>query len=61
MRERPIRRLLQRPRQLGQAMTEYILIIGLIVLPLVVAFNRFQNVIKTAAQALGELLRGPGV
>lgn len=42
-------------------MTEYILIIGLVVLPLVVGYNRFKDVIKTAAQALGELLRGPGV
>jgi hypothetical protein len=53
--------LLQRPREVGQAMTEYILVIGLVVLPLAVGVNRFRNVIKTAARALGELLRGPGV
>jgi hypothetical protein len=58
---RRIRRLLQRPREVGQAMTEYILVIGLVVLPLAVGVNRFRNVIKTAARALGELLRGPGV
>jgi Flp pilus assembly pilin Flp len=48
-------------RQRGQAMTEYILVIGLVIAPMVIAFNRFQDAIKNALSNLANLLSGPGV
>lgn len=48
-------------RQRGQAMTEYILVIGLVVIPMIIAFNRFQDAVKNALINFGKLLVGPGV
>jgi Flp pilus assembly pilin Flp len=48
-------------RQRGQAMTEYILVIGLVIAPMVIAFNRFQDAVKNALINLAKLLSGPGV
>jgi len=48
-------------RQIGQAMTEFVLIIAMVVLPIVVVFNRLQGAIKTALNNLAGLLSGPGV
>jgi Flp pilus assembly pilin Flp len=48
-------------RQRGQAATEYILIIGLIVLPLAMAFNGLQDVLKDLLKEIARLLSGPGV
>lgn len=45
----------------GQAATEYILIIGLIVVPLAVAFNALQDVLKSMLMNLARLFSGPGV
>ena len=45
----------------GQAATEYILLIGLIVLPLAIAYNKLRTGLKELFDSLGELLRGPGV
>jgi Flp pilus assembly pilin Flp len=45
----------------GQAATEYILVIGLIIIPLAVAFNSFQDVLKTMLKDLALLFSGPGV
>jgi Flp pilus assembly pilin Flp len=47
--------------ELGQAMTEYILVIGLVALPIIAAYNRFQDAIKTALINVAKLLSGPGV
>ena len=45
----------------GQAATEYILVIGLIVIPLAIAFNSVQDVLKDMLKDLARLLSGPGV
>lgn len=45
----------------GQAVTEYILIIGLIVVPLAVAFNKLQGKIKAFFDGMAKLLYGPGI
>ncbi len=45
----------------GQAVTEYILVIGLIVAPIAVAFNRLQPVLKRFAHNINLRLSGPGV
>lgn len=45
----------------GQAVTEYILLVGLIVVPLAVAYNKLRNGLKGLFEALGKLMRGPGV
>jgi Flp pilus assembly pilin Flp len=45
----------------GQAATEYILIIGLIVIPLAIAFNSIQDVLKDMLKDLARLFSGPGV
>ncbi len=45
----------------GQALTEYILIVGLVVLPIVIAFNRLQNPIKTLLERVAKYFEGPGV
>lgn len=42
-------------------MTEYILVIGLVALPIIAAYNRFQDAIKTALINVAKLLSGPGV
>jgi Flp pilus assembly pilin Flp len=53
--------LRKKARQLGQAMTEYILIIGLVAIPMIVVYNRFQEAVKTALRNFAKLLSGPGV
>jgi Flp pilus assembly pilin Flp len=45
----------------GQAATEYILIIGLFVVPLAIAFNSLQGVLKDMLKDIARLLSGPGV
>lgn len=45
----------------GQSATEYILIIGLVVVPMAIAFNELQEAIKALSDKLAKLLYGPGV
>jgi Flp pilus assembly pilin Flp len=45
----------------GQSATEYILIIGLVVVPMAIAFNELQEAIKGLSNKLARLLFGPGV
>lgn len=45
----------------GQAATEYILVIGLIVVPLAIAFNSMQDILNDMLKRLARLFRGPGV
>jgi Flp pilus assembly pilin Flp len=45
----------------GQSATEYILIIGLVVIPLALAFNEIQIIVKDLSNRLARLLYGPGV
>jgi Flp pilus assembly pilin Flp len=45
----------------GQSATEYILIIGVIVIPLAVAFNELADVLKETLNRIARLLYGPGV
>jgi Flp pilus assembly pilin Flp len=45
----------------GQAATEYILVIGIIIIPLAVAFNELQGVLKNLLKDLARLFSGPGV
>ena len=45
----------------GQAVTEYILVIGLIVAPIALAFNKFQNVVRNLLSSIMKLLYGPGI
>lgn len=45
----------------GQALTEYILLIGVIVVPLAVAYNKLRTGLKELFDSLGRLMRGPGV
>ena len=45
----------------GQAATEYILILGVIVIPLAIAFNSMQDVLKNMLKDLARLFSGPGV
>ena len=53
--------LRKRTTQLGQAMTEYILIIGLVAIPMIVVYQRFQGAVVTALRNFANLLSGPGV
>jgi Flp pilus assembly pilin Flp len=45
----------------GQAATEYILVIGLVVLPLVVAYMKLQDAFKSALNEIAKLMSGPGI
>lgn len=45
----------------GQSATEYILIIGLIVVPLAIAFNELQDVLKATLNRIAKLFSAPGV
>ena len=45
----------------GQSATEYILIIGLVVVPMAIAFNELQEALKDLSNKLARLLFGPGV
>ncbi len=45
----------------GQAATEYVLIVGLFVVPLAIAFNSLQGVLKDLLKDIARLLSGPGV
>jgi len=45
----------------GQAATEYILVIGLIVVPIAIAFNSLQDVLKNMLKDVARLISGPGV
>ncbi len=45
----------------GQAVTEYILILGLIVAPIAVAFNELRSIIKDLLATIAGLLDGPGI
>ncbi|HVT45100.1 MAG TPA: hypothetical protein VMT00_11990 [Thermoanaerobaculia bacterium] len=47
--------------QRGQAVTEYILIVGLIAIPIAIAFNNLQTVIKKLVTTVNVLLNGPGI
>lgn len=48
------------PRQSGQATTEYVLLLALIIVPLVAAFRQFGVVLRTLLGALNSLVFGPG-
>lgn len=45
----------------GQAMTEYILIIALIILPIAAVFNLIRNPLRGYLQRIAELFTGPGI
>lgn len=45
----------------GQSATEYILVVGLVVVPMAIAFNELQEVLRDLADKLTKLLYGPGV
>lgn len=45
----------------GQSATEYILIIGLVVVPMAIAFNELQEALRDLSNKLARLLFGPGV
>ena len=45
----------------GQAATEYILVIGLIIIPIAIIFNNLQNPLKSLLDRLAKGFRGPGV
>ena len=45
----------------GQSATEYILVIGLIIVPLAIAFNELADVLKALLVRIGNLMYGPGV
>ncbi len=45
----------------GQAATEYILVIGLIIIPIAIVFNNLQNPLKSLLDRLAKGFRGPGV
>ncbi len=47
--------------QRGQATTEYILIVAMLVIPIAVAFNKLRDVLADLLQALFVLVQGPGV
>lgn len=51
----------RRWRQLGQATTEYMLIIAILVLPMAAAFNRIRTALKSLLAALNAYLHGPGM
>jgi len=45
----------------GQATTEYVLLLALVVLPIALAFNKLRDVIRDLLAALNSLVFGPGV
>jgi Flp pilus assembly pilin Flp len=45
----------------GQAATEYILVIGLVVIPLAIAFNKLSGILKEVVNRIAKLMYGPGV
>ncbi len=45
----------------GQAITEYILIVGLIVLPIAIAFNTLRNPLRGYLDRIAKLFAGPGI
>jgi Flp pilus assembly pilin Flp len=47
--------------QSGQAATEYILIIGLVSIPLVIAYDALHDSIKQFLVRIAHLFRGPGI
>jgi Flp pilus assembly pilin Flp len=47
--------------QRGQAATEYILVIGVVVIPLIVAYVKLQDAFKTALNEIAKLMSGPGI
>jgi Flp pilus assembly pilin Flp len=47
--------------QSGQAATEYILIIGLISIPLVIAYDALHDSIRDFLIRITRLFRGPGI
>lgn len=47
--------------QAGQAATEYILIIGLVAIPIIAAYNGMQQTIKSFVRAIARMLYGPGI
>lgn len=56
-----MRRDVSSKRAAGQATTEYILIIGLIVIPIAVAYNRLAEVLRGLVRSICMLLYGPGL
>lgn len=48
-------------RERGQATTEYILIIAMLVIPIAVAFNKMREVLADLLDSLFLLVYGPGV
>ncbi len=47
--------------QSGQAATEYILVIGLVSIPLVIAYDALHDSIKEFLIRITRLFRGPGI
>jgi Flp pilus assembly pilin Flp len=45
----------------GQSATEYILIIGLVIVPMALAFNEMLGAVKALVNKMARLLFGPGV
>ena len=45
----------------GQATTEYVLLVALVVLPVAIAFNKLQSVLRDLLDTLHSLVFGPGV
>jgi Flp pilus assembly pilin Flp len=45
----------------GQATTEYVLLVALVVLPVAIAFNKLQEVLRDLLDTLNGLVSGPGV
>lgn len=45
----------------GQATTEYVLLVALVVLPVSLAFNKMRAVLRDLLATLNELVFGPGI
>lgn len=54
-----IRRFIEDER--GQATTEYVLLLALVVLPIAFAFNKLKDVMRDLLDTLNKLVIGPGV
>ena len=49
------------PGARGQATTEYVLLLALVVMPVALAFNQMRNVLRSLLDMLIKLVIGPGV
>jgi len=45
----------------GQATTEYVLLVALVVLPVAIAYNKLQSALRDLMDTLNQLVFGPGV